>query len=129
MKLCIDTNAYSSLKMGNTEVLRILENADEVLVPTIVLGELYGGFFYGKNKTRNADELDAFLEKPGILIVDISKSIAERYGILIKTLKEQGTPIPSNDIWIAAVVMDTGSKLLSQDSHFQSIPGIIQITF
>ncbi len=129
MKLCIDTNTYSSLKKGNTEVLRILENADEVLVPTIVLGELYGGFFYGKNKTRNADELDAFLEKPGILIVDISKSIAERYGILIKILKEQGTPIPSNDIWIAAVVMDTGSKLLSQDSHFQNIPGIIQITF
>lgn len=129
MKLCIDTNTYSSLKKGNTEVLRILENADEVLVPTIVLGELYGGFFYGKNKTRNADELDAFLEKPGILIVDISKSIAERYGILIKILKEQGTPIPSNDIWIAAVVMDTGSKLLSQDSHFQNISGIIQITF
>ena len=129
MKLCIDTNAYSALKRGNTEVLRLLENADEVLVPTIVLGELYGSFFHGKNKTRNIDELDTFLEKLGILIVDISKSIAERYGILIKILKEQGTPIPSNDIWIAAAVMDTGSKLVSQDSFFRSIPGIIQITF
>ena len=92
-----------------------------------MLGELHAGFQLGKYLTRNIHELELFLLKPGVRCIEIDKSIAERYGILVKDLKKNGTPIPTNDIWIAAACLETGSRLLSKDRHFTKIPGIALI--
>ncbi len=127
MNICIDTNAYALFKTGDKKIIEILEKADEVLVPVIVLGELYAGFYQGKNTARNIKELSDFLNKPGISVIDIDIDIANRYGDLIRILKTKGTPLPINDVWIAAVVLETGSKLFSFDKHFKQIPGILNI--
>lgn len=125
MKICIDTNIYSAYKKGNAEITKLMEEADQLLVPSIVLGELYAGFYLGSKTGKNLSELNEFLSTPGIEVVEIDKMIAEKYGTLVKTLKNQGTPIPTNDIWIAAASLVSNAKLLSLDSHFESIPGIL----
>ena len=129
MKLCIDTNIYSAFKNGNQQITDILENADEVLIPVTVLGELYSGFQIGSLMEKNLNELDEFLSKPGISIISINKEIAFRYGFITKELRKKGTPIPTNDIWIAASTMDTGSILLSSDKHFKEVPGLMVLDF
>ena len=129
MKLCLDTNAYSALKRGNQHVINLLENADEVLFPATVLGELYSGFFSGSLTENNLLELDEFLAKPGISIVEVEKETAYRYGFLIKELRKKGTPIPTNDIWIASAAMDAGAILLSNDKHFNEVPGLMIMDF
>ncbi|MDA3938681.1 MAG: type II toxin-antitoxin system VapC family toxin [Spirochaetia bacterium] len=129
MKLCLDTNIYSAFKNGNQKIIDILENADEVLIPVTVLGELYSGFQIGSLTEKNLTELDKFLSKPGISIIEINKDIALRYGFITKELRKQGTPIPTNDIWIASSAMDTGSILLSSDKHFKEVPGLMVLDF
>ena len=109
---------------GDAETIDILEMADEISVPSIVLGELYAGFQMGKHYDKNIHELNLFLEKPGVEIIDVDIEISQRYGYLVKALKKQGTPIPTNDIWIAAVAFETGSKLYTMDRHFENVPGL-----
>ncbi|HAR34117.1 MAG TPA: VapC toxin family PIN domain ribonuclease [Desulfobacter sp.] len=128
MKICIDTNIYSAFKKGDEQITQLLETCDELLIPTIVLGELYAGFYLGSRLKRNLEELATFINMPGVIIIDIDKEIADRYGSLIKILRKQGTPIPTNDVWIAAAALEKGTKLVSFDAHFNNIPGIVQIT-
>jgi predicted nucleic acid-binding protein len=128
MKLCLDTNAYSAFKRGEVAVAGILESAEEVLVPAIVLGELHAGFQIGDRAEHNTRELEDFLRRPGVLVVDVDRRVAERYGLLFKALKVIGRPVPTNDLWIAAVAVETGSRVLSDDSHFDLVPGVFRLT-
>jgi len=125
MRTCIDTNIYSALKRGDAKIVGLLENADEVYISSIVLGELYAGFRMGSRLMENIKELKEFIGQPGIYIIDINESIAERYGSLIKILKENGTPIPTNDIWIAAAALENGARIATSDTHFQLVPGLM----
>lgn len=129
MKLCLDTNAYSSFKKGNRSILKLMENADEIFIPVTVLGELYSGFQIGSLTEKNLSELDDFLSKAGVSVIPINKDIAFRYGFIVKDLRKQGTPIPTNDMWIAASNMDKGSILLSRDKHFKDVPGLLVLDF
>jgi len=122
MDICLDTNAYSALMRGHEEVKDLLERADSLIMPAIVLGELHAGFAAGSRSTENIQRLQAFLKTPGTRVADITQKTAERYGKLVRQLKLQGTPIPTNDIWIAAVSFDTGATLLTSDVHFSVIP-------
>ena len=123
--VCVDTSAYSHLMRGR-EALRVrLEEADAVYVPATVLGELCAGFEMGSRPRQNAAELREFLEQPGVSVIHTGENVAERYGKLVQQLKALGTPIPTNDIWIAAAVLETGSRLLAYDSHFEHVPGVI----
>ncbi len=124
MRICIDTNIYSSLMKGDARTIEILEKVEEILVPSIVLGELYAGFQMGKHYDKNIHELNQFLEKPGVQVIDVDIDISQRYGYLVKTLKNQGTPIPTNDVWIAAITFETGTKLYTMDRHFENVPGL-----
>lgn len=124
-RLCVDTSAYSRLKRGDDAVKGCLEEADEVLVPATVLGELHAGFERGTMRRRNAEELRAFLDTPGTSVRNADEGVAERYGHLVKQLREQGTPIPTNDIWIAATALESGARLLTCDSHFTHVAGIM----
>jgi len=129
LEVCLDTNAYSAFKAGNLELMHILEEADELLIPAIVLGELYSGFQISSLTERNLTELNRFLSKPGVSIIDIDNEIAFRYGFIKKALREEGTPIPTNDIWIAASALNSGSILLSSDKHFKSVPGLLVLDY
>jgi tRNA(fMet)-specific endonuclease VapC len=127
VRLLIDTSAYAALGRGDPHVRALIETADEVIVSTIVLGELHAGFSLGTRKAKNVRELDEFLTKPGVTVLPPSRAIAERYGELIRFLPEAGTPLPTNDIWIVATALETGSRVLSLDAHFGSIPGILTV--
>ena len=124
MTICIDTNAYSALKRGNTKVLQILENSSKIIVSTVVIGELLAGFNIGSKYQENITELKKFLNQHGVELKAPNFEIAERYGKTVYDLRQKGKPIPTNDIWIAATSLETGSKLLSNDSHFNQIQGL-----
>ena len=125
MRACLDTNAYSMLMRGQADLQRTLEEAESVHVPTVVLGELFTGFCLGKRFTENCRDLDAFLDLPGVEVTLVTKDMAERYGYLVRDLRQQGTPIPTNDLWIAATALETGARLISYDDHFNNVPGLI----
>jgi len=127
MRVCLDTNAYSMLMRDRPELQRCLEEAEIIHVPTIVLGELHAGFCLGSRHAENCRDLEAFLEMPGVKTTPPSEDVAERYGYLVRDLRRQGTPIPTNDLWIAATALETGARLVSYDAHFQQVPGLIVI--
>jgi len=124
-RVCLDTSAYSRLMAGCPALTARLEAVDRVYMPATVLGELRAGFEMGSRTNENAQRLQAFLDQPGVRVVDTDKDVAERYGRLVKQVRDQGTPIPTNDIWIAAAALETGSHLLTYDAHFGHVPGVI----
>lgn len=128
MKLCLDTCAYSRLGLQPAGLMDCIDEAETVYLSSIVLGELFAGFSLGKREKENREALVRFLDLPAVEVVNIDAAIADRYGILIKILRKQGTPIPSNDIWIAASTLETGSRLVTYDSHFGCIPGLVIIS-
>lgn len=127
MRVCLDTNAYSRMMKGHAPLTELLESAEEVLVPATVLGELHAGFEMGSRRDVNRRQLAEFLGLPGVETLAITPDMAERYGILVGQLARQGTPIPTNDIWIAAAALETGARLVTADPHFEHIPGLITL--
>jgi tRNA(fMet)-specific endonuclease VapC len=126
MKICLDTNAYTEIRRGaNPEAIRVLEEAEAVYVPWIVVGELFAGFYQGRQVRRNLAELEDFFEISGIEFVPATIPICERYGLIVAQLRRKGKPIPTNDIWIAATALETGSRVLSYDKHFDAVQGLI----
>jgi predicted nucleic acid-binding protein len=102
-----------------------LESADEVLLPVTVLGELYAGFRHGHQEQENLSLLAAFRAQPGVVVLDTTDNVSQRYATVVSLLKRQGTPIPTNDIWIAAAALENGGRLVAYDSHFENVPGLI----
>ena len=128
MRVCLDTNAFSRLMRGHDPLTQLLESADEVLIPATVLGELHAGFEMGSRREANRRQLGEFLALPGVETVAVTPDVAERYGLLVSQLTRQGTPIPTNDIWIAASALETGTRLVTYDPHFQHIQGLITLS-
>ena len=127
MKVCIDTNAYSDFMRGDAHVAEILETADEIYVPSVVIGELTYGFLLGKKLDENESVLNDFLTQDGVKVLQITKGIAERYGYVKASLKVNGTFIPENDVWIAAAALETGARLVTKDKHFDYVAGLIKV--
>ncbi len=124
MKICLDTNAYIFMKKGNQDLVSVLEQADLIFVPSVVLGELYTGFLMGHHSSTRMKELDLFLEAPGIEVVLLDKDIARRYGEIIVMLKKQKMTMATNDLWITATCFEKGATLISYDHDFKKIPGL-----
>ena len=102
MKLALDTNRYSDLCRGDASVAEAVELADEVWLPFIVLGELRAGFIVGNQGPRNEAVLRRFMMRPGVGVLYADEQTTHHYGAVYRQLRKQGTPIPTNDIWIAA---------------------------
>ena len=120
----LDTSAYSLFRKGSPQALKYIRETDKIWVPAIVMGELFGGFAGGTRKQQNLDEFDDFLSSSRVEIANVTSRTAERYAAIFQWLRSQGTPIPTNDIWIAAVAMEKGADLLSADGHFEQVPQI-----
>lgn len=125
IRLCLDTSAYSRLMRGQPKLQERLEAADEILLPATMLGEVYAGFHGGSRLEENLSLLAAFRRQPGVAIVDTTDNVTQRYATIVATLKRQGTPIPTNDIWIAAAALENGGRVVAYDSHFEAVPGLI----
>lgn len=122
MRLALDTNRYRDFSEGLASVVEALETAEEVLVPFVVVAELRAGFAVGKRGLENERLLRRFLERPGISVVYATDATTRAYAQLYRQLRVQGTPIPTNDLLIAALVIEHGVALLTRDEHFSNLP-------
>jgi tRNA(fMet)-specific endonuclease VapC len=90
-------------------------------VPAIVLGELYAGFQLGAKRERNEATLSEFLANPVVDVLSVDDDVSRHYADIVVDLRRTGTPIPTNDIWIAASAARSGAIVLSDDAHFTVI--------
>lgn len=123
-KVLLDTNAYSYFTNGNQTVINFLNGVDHICFSVIVLGELYIGFKNGNREKHNKDILKQFLDETAVSLYEVTAETADIYKDIYLDLKKNGTPIPINDIWIAAQAVELGAKLLTFDKHFSNIPGL-----
>jgi len=123
-RYCIDTVAYSHFKRGEPRVVSLLDRAEWIGVPAIVLGELFAGFEQGRHRLKNIGELEELLSAPVVQVVPVDRQTAEIFGKMVADLRRRGRPIPVNDIWIAATCLRTGATLITWDAHFHHFPVI-----
>lgn len=123
-KILVDTNCYIFYLSGDQDVLDALADADIVFMSIFVLGELYAGFKGGNKEKENISILKKFLDKSTVSVLTATKETAEIFGVVKNSLKEAGTPIPINDVWIAAHTLETGSQIITYDKHFNLVPGL-----
>jgi tRNA(fMet)-specific endonuclease VapC len=120
-RLILDTSAYSHFKRGAPEAVDALSHASWIGVPVVVLGELAVGFALGRRRAENERELRAFLEQPVVEVVEVTEEMARTWGELIVALRKARTPLPTNDVWIAAAAACRGAPVLTADEHFERI--------
>lgn len=120
-RLCLDTSAYSHFRRGHAPAVEAISAARGVLVPAIVLGELGTGFRLGKQRAQNESALRRFLREPVVAVLDVDHEAAEVYADIIVALRAAGTPLPINDVWIAALAAREGATVLTYDAHFAAI--------
>jgi len=126
-RILLDTSAYSALLRGSVEVKEALQGAGEVAVTPIVIGELLAGFTSGRFGEKNRRLLRDFLDTPRVRIINIDSETSERYAAIWSHLRSQGTPIPTNDLWIAASAMQHGLAVLTTDGHFLNVPQVLTV--
>ena len=90
---------------GHPPLQLCMEESAVLIIPVIVLGELYTGFEAGSRAAENVERLESFLETPSVRLQDVTSDIARRYALLVNVLRRAGTPLPTNDIWIAATTL------------------------
>lgn len=129
MRLMLDTNAYSALMRGHREVVGRVRHATRILISPVVAAELLLGFRLGSRFEENAARLEAFLASGYVEVVPITAVTADRFARLAVALRAKGRPVPTNDLWIAAQVVETGADLLSADMHFAEFEGLAWIPF
>ncbi len=125
MRVLLDTSAYSAFMLGDPEVKAALQRADEIYLTPVVLGELLAGFIRGKWRRKNEREIRAFLSSPRVQVIDVDEETAQRYAVILNGLWRAGTPIPTNDVWIAASAMQHGLRVLTRDAHYQKVAQIV----
>jgi tRNA(fMet)-specific endonuclease VapC len=127
VRLALDTNRYTDLCRGQQSILDIVERADEIWLPFIVVGELRAGFAVGTQGPRNEAVLRRFLLKPGVRILYADEQTTYHYAGVYRQLRKQETPIPTNDIWIAALALQHSLVLCARDAHFDALAQLTRI--
>jgi len=122
--ILLDTNAITALFQGESDVLNAVAKADCVYMSAVVIGELEAGFRGGSRYASNLAVLERFLAKPTVEILQVGRTTGECFGRVKQALKVKGTPIPINDIWLAAQSMETGALLVTYDNHFDHVAGL-----
>ena len=122
MKLALDTNRYTDLCRGDPDVVECLERVQEILVPFVVIAELRAGFSVGVRQRQNEVTLESFLRRTGVEPLFADDTTTRHYAALYKQLRAQGTPIPINDLWIAALAVQHNLALYTRDKHFHHLP-------
>lgn len=120
-RYCLDTSAYSHYRRGDDPVVRLIDSAEWIGLPAVVIGELWTGFLRGRQLDRNITELDAFLAHPVVEQVLIDGPVGRIYAEILIDLRGAGTPLPTNDIWVAAAAARCGATVLTYDDHFNGI--------
>ena len=125
--MILDTNALSAWADGHDAIVAPLRVADRLVVPSVVLGEYYFGIRQSRHRSRYQEWLARYL--PMTEIAAVNATTANAYADIRLELKRLGTPIPSNDAWIAALARQHGIPILSNDRHFDVVGGVRRIAF
>ncbi len=122
MKLVLDTNIYCDYAEGLPDVVdAIATYGQSILIPSVVLGELFFGFMKGSRQQFNEKKLRQVVNRLKIEIIDVNTDVARKYATIYLSLQKTGMKIPINDVWIAACCMEAGGTLLTRDKHFELI--------
>ncbi len=123
-RLVLDTSAYARFRGGDERALAFIAAAEIVSLPVIVLGELEAAFSLGSRERENRAVLAEFLAETFVSILPVTPAVARHYGRLFAGLRRAGTPIPLNDLWIAATALDCGGHLLTYDADFARLTAL-----
>ncbi len=121
----IDTNIYCDAMRGEAGAVELLQTFDEILMSPVVIGELRSGFKGGTKEKANRGQLLRFLAASRVRVVNVDESTADHYALVVDELRRAGTPIPTNDLWIAASALQNGARLATRDRHFLKVPGLL----
>ena len=121
-KYILDTNIIIRLFAEDVEILQKVDESEEIFVPSIVIGELCYGAFNSKKVKSNISKIEKLTSEVEILDCDYDTGM--EYGEIKKELKDKGTPIPDNDIWIAAISRQYNIELVSRDEHFKDVENL-----
>jgi predicted nucleic acid-binding protein len=124
MRLALDTNRYVDFHRGDEWMLQGIRVARNILLPFVTLAELRAGFACGTKAKQNAATLTKFLERTRVRVLYADDATTHHFAYLFKQLRQQGTPIPTGDIWIAALCVQHDLTLASRDVHFNHLPQI-----
>ena len=125
LNIALDTNAYSDFMRGDGERVQIVRAARSIAMPIIVLGELRAGFAAGDRESANAANLQRFLASPRVSALLPDEQTTHHYAQLHLQLRNKGARIPTNDLWIAAMVVQHDLVLCSSDRHFRQLPQVV----
>src|SRR5258708_3305788 len=125
--MILDTNALSAFFDGHARLKAVLAKAPRISLPVIVLGEYRFGLIGSRWRKVIEPALDELQAMSDILPVDTETVLP--YAKLCDQLKRAGTPIPANDLWIAALAVQHGLPIISQDKHFDLVPGIRRLVW
>jgi tRNA(fMet)-specific endonuclease VapC len=126
VRIALDTNRLTDLFQGDAALAERLGECDEVWLPLMVLAEIQAGFYGGSQQYRNEHLLRSFLIRPTAGVLLPGRETADYYARLFVQLKRAGTPIPDNDLWIAALALQHDLVLITRDRHFESIPQLLR---
>jgi tRNA(fMet)-specific endonuclease VapC len=127
VRVALDTNRYVDLCRADTETVDLLEEAEAVVLPFVVLAELRAGFANGRKQADNERILRRFLMKDGVEVLFADEQTTHHYAALFRQLRKQGTPIPTNDMWVAALVLQHNLVLCARDRHFDHLPQLVRV--
>jgi tRNA(fMet)-specific endonuclease VapC len=125
--VALDTNRYVDLCKGVVETIALLEQADAIMLPFVVLGELRAGFAHGRRQAENERGLRRFLMKEDVRVLFADDQTTHHYASVFRQLRRQGTPIPTNDMWLAALVLQHNLVLHGRDKHFDHLPQVVRV--
>lgn len=128
MNIAIDTNRYRDFCDNDSVAVDQVQIADRIFLPYVTLAELRAGFLCGTKARENEQVLTRFLNSPRVSVLFPTDQTTRHYAQLFYQLRQQGTPIPTNDIWIAAQVVEHNLTLFSRDQHFNHLPQIPRIS-
>ena len=127
MNLALDTNAYVALARGDRSVLTAVRSARRILFPFICVGELRAGFHVGTLSQKNEGNLQRFLAEERVAVLLADEQTTHHYARLYAFLRENATPVPTNDLWIAALVVQFDLVLCTLDKHFEHFPQVPRV--
>lgn len=126
-KVLIDTNIYSLAMRGDAAVVGALRKIGRIGLSAISVGELLSGFRGGLKEAKNREELNVFMDSPRVTVHPVDEETGDFYASILNNLRAAGTPIPTNDIWIAAAAFQHGYHLFTADAHFERVLGLVQL--
>jgi tRNA(fMet)-specific endonuclease VapC len=127
VRIALDSNRYTDFCRGETRAVETIREADEIWLPLVVLGELRAGFAHGNRRSENERILTRFLGSSRVHVIVPDEQTTHFYADLYAVLRKAGRPVPTNDLWIAALALQHDLVMFARDAHFDHIPRLAKL--